>query len=384
MTTFKQIVDEMNRNVSYATPYEPKTNRNSSGSMVFRGISNAGIPTRAFIILVKLMTFRPTVRQIQSLLDYSASPFPRVLGFLFVRYCSHPEELWDWLSPYFDDDEEVQLHRDDSRKITIGQMVRDFLEKMEYFDTYFYRIPVALHRKILVDMKDLGYRVHVVKDVAGHVKKYHRGDDDDESAKLSSGPEKRVDPLDGQKYTREEFFKAYGGYDEWRRAAKSSSSTAASMKKSTKAMRRIKKGTELRIDPSDGNAYTKLEFVTCYGGLDEWDAATPIEETTTKKYDSQEEDEEDGMRDNEIGVHDLPPPPSLPPPPPSLPPPGQSSSRHSRMPESDDNGDKRRRRDRDRRESYRHDRRSDRHYRRSRSRSRERSRRSSGGGRRRY
>ena len=199
MTTFKQIVDEINRNVSYATPYEPKTNSNRSGSKVFRGISKAGIPTRAFILLVKLMTFQPTVRQIQSLLDYSSSPFPRVLGFLFVRYCSNPDELWDWLSPYFDDEEQVQLQRDDPRKTTIGQMVRDFVEKMEYFDTYFYRIPVALHRKILVEMKDMGYRVRVVKDVAGHVKAY-RGNDNDNAVKVSSGPEKRVDPLDGQEY----------------------------------------------------------------------------------------------------------------------------------------------------------------------------------------
>ena len=124
MTTFKQIVDEINRNVSYVTPYEPKTYSNRSNSKVFRGTSKAGIPTRAFILLVKLMTFQPTVRQVQSLLDYSSSPFPRVLGFLFVRYCSHPDELWDWLSPYFDDEEQVQLQRDDPRKFTIGQMVR--------------------------------------------------------------------------------------------------------------------------------------------------------------------------------------------------------------------------------------------------------------------
>ena len=31
--------------------------------------------------------------------------------------------------------------------------------------------------------------------------------------------------------------------------------------------------TERRVDPSDGNAYTRAEFVGCYGGTAEWDAA---------------------------------------------------------------------------------------------------------------
>ena len=66
-----------------------------------------------------------------------------------------------------------------------------------------------------------------MKDVAGHVKAY-RGDDSEDTVKVSPGPEKRVDPLDGQEYTREEFFKAYGGYEEWRRAATSSSSSSSS------------------------------------------------------------------------------------------------------------------------------------------------------------
>lgn len=33
---------------------------------------------------------------------------------------------------------------------------------------------------------------------------------------------------------------------------------------------------ERRVDRSDGNAYTQAEFVVEYGGLDEWNAATPI------------------------------------------------------------------------------------------------------------
>eukprot|EP01052_Picozoa_sp_SAG31_P005121 SAG31_NODE_220_length_19925_cov_3.630939_20_plen_216_part_00 len=34
---------------------------------------------------------------------------------------------------------------------------------------------------------------------------------------------------------------------------------------------------ERRIDPEDGEAYTKAEFAECYGGYEEWDAAVPEE-----------------------------------------------------------------------------------------------------------
>eukprot|EP01044_Picomonas_judraskeda_P050923 COSAG03_NODE_30689_length_157_cov_15.551724_1_plen_37_part_10 len=31
-----------------------------------------------------------------------------------------------------------------------------------------------------------------------------------------------------------------------------------------------------RIDPSDGNAYTREEFIDNYGGTAEWDRARPV------------------------------------------------------------------------------------------------------------
>ena len=30
-----------------------------------------------------------------------------------------------------------------------------------------------------------------------------------------------------------------------------------------------------RVDPTDGNSYTKQEFIECYGGVDEWNTASP-------------------------------------------------------------------------------------------------------------
>jgi hypothetical protein len=35
---------------------------------------------------------------------------------------------------------------------------------------------------------------------------------------------------------------------------------------------------ELRVDPSDGGCYTREQFLACYGGLAEWEAAQPVGE----------------------------------------------------------------------------------------------------------
>ena len=52
-------------------------------------------------------------------------------------------------------------------------------------------------------------------------------------------------------FTRDQFLSTYGGTDEWDDAA------------------------ELRVD-SDGGIFSMQEFVTHYGGTDEWDAAEPV------------------------------------------------------------------------------------------------------------
>ena len=39
-------------------------------------------------------------------MDYKANMFVRCSGFLFVRYCCNPDELWDWLGKYVVDDDD--------------------------------------------------------------------------------------------------------------------------------------------------------------------------------------------------------------------------------------------------------------------------------------
>eukprot|EP01062_Namystynia_karyoxenos_P014641 TRINITY_DN1527_c2_g1_i1.p1 TRINITY_DN1527_c2_g1~~TRINITY_DN1527_c2_g1_i1.p1 ORF type:complete len:252 (+),score=68.86 TRINITY_DN1527_c2_g1_i1:88-756(+) len=67
--------------------------------------------------------------------------------------------------------------------------------------------------------------------------------------------ERRLDPVDGNAYTKQEFVKQYGGETEWSVAAVAPA------------------GEERRMDPVDGNRYTKKQFMQQYGGLTEWEAA---------------------------------------------------------------------------------------------------------------
>eukprot|EP01062_Namystynia_karyoxenos_P079387 TRINITY_DN8360_c0_g1_i1.p1 TRINITY_DN8360_c0_g1~~TRINITY_DN8360_c0_g1_i1.p1 ORF type:complete len:376 (+),score=108.14 TRINITY_DN8360_c0_g1_i1:78-1205(+) len=64
------------------------------------------------------------------------------------------------------------------------------------------------------------------------------------------GGEKRKDPNDGKRYTKQQFYESYGGYREW-------------------------DGAEERVSPLDGKTYTKDQFVFYFGGLAEWHQGTP-------------------------------------------------------------------------------------------------------------
>ena len=119
--------------------------------------------------------------------------------------------------------------------------------------------------------------------------------------------ERRVDPTDGKAYLKSEFEECYGGLAEWDKATRvggsaSSSPTAAGEKLSSQAApppRLSAKNTasaneksdakpaspqqEYRRDPSDGQAYTKQDFLDCYGGSAEWEKATIVSGAAQKE-----------------------------------------------------------------------------------------------------
>eukprot|EP00470_Lotharella_oceanica_P003922 CAMPEP_0170172564 /NCGR_PEP_ID=MMETSP0040_2-20121228/5806_1 /TAXON_ID=641309 /ORGANISM="Lotharella oceanica, Strain CCMP622" /LENGTH=346 /DNA_ID=CAMNT_0010413289 /DNA_START=94 /DNA_END=1135 /DNA_ORIENTATION=- len=119
-----------------------------------RGVGTQGRPTRMWMHLVKLFTLKPTERQIESLIVSKQSPFLRVLGFLYIRYCVKREEVWDWLSPYIDDTEKIQIERLTETFWPLGRLVRTLLTETKYYDTHLPRLPVLLSRQIVQGIKD--------------------------------------------------------------------------------------------------------------------------------------------------------------------------------------------------------------------------------------
>lgn len=71
-----------------------------------------------------------------------------LVGFMYIRYTQPPGDLFDWYEPYLQDEEEIDPKAGGGGMITIGQMVRQFLVKLDWFSTLFPRIPVPIQKQI--------------------------------------------------------------------------------------------------------------------------------------------------------------------------------------------------------------------------------------------
>ena len=72
-----------------------------------RGVGTGGIVSSTFCLLFKLFTLKLTEKQVYALINHTDSAYIRALGFMFIRYCQHPNTFWEWFEPYLEDDEEV-------------------------------------------------------------------------------------------------------------------------------------------------------------------------------------------------------------------------------------------------------------------------------------
>ena len=93
--------------------------------------------------------------------------------------------------------------------------------------------------------------------------------------------EKRIDPADGMTYTQAEFISQYGGTEEW----DAGYTVPGTMPAGGRAPPVVQAGAERRVDPADGMTYTQAEFISQYGGTEQWDAqqaaADEAEEAST-------------------------------------------------------------------------------------------------------
>ncbi|KAK5859884.1 hypothetical protein PBY51_021403 [Eleginops maclovinus] len=156
LKTYHEVVDEIYFKVNHAEPWE-KGSRKTAGQTGMcggvRGVGTGGIVSTAYCLLYKLFTLKLTRKQLMGLITHSDSPYIRALGFMYIRYTQPPADLVDWYDGFLDDEEELDVKAGGGCVMTIGEMLRSFLTKLEWFSTLFPRIPVPVQKSIDVKMK---------------------------------------------------------------------------------------------------------------------------------------------------------------------------------------------------------------------------------------
>lgn len=122
----------------------------------------------AFCLLYKLYTLRLTRKQLNGLLNHTDSPYIRALGFMYIRYTQPPADLYGWYEEYLSDEEEIDVKAGGGQLITIGQMVVQFLTKLDWCGTLFPRIPVPIQKQIQSKLEEYahGYGI-TIADMTG-------------------------------------------------------------------------------------------------------------------------------------------------------------------------------------------------------------------------
>ena len=87
-------------------------------------------------------------------MNHADSPYIRALGFMYVRYTQNPQDLYSWYADYLDDEEEIDVRAGGGMMMKIGQMLRHWLIRLEWFDTLFPRIPVPIQKEIMDALRE--------------------------------------------------------------------------------------------------------------------------------------------------------------------------------------------------------------------------------------
>lgn len=171
LKTYHEVIDEIYYRVAHLEPWE-KGSRRTQGLTGMcggvRGVGGGGIVSTAFCLLYKLYTLKLTRKQVVGLINHQDSPYIRALGFMYIRYTQNPQELWDWYCDYLDDEEEIDVKAGGGLTMQIGQMLRQWLIRLEWFDTLFPRIPVPIQKYIMDSLREIyGNRVDSASFVDG-------------------------------------------------------------------------------------------------------------------------------------------------------------------------------------------------------------------------
>ncbi|XP_062586088.1 pre-mRNA-splicing factor 38B-like isoform X1 [Saccostrea cucullata] len=157
LKTYHEVIDEIYYKVDHLEPWE-KGSRKTAGQTGMcggvRGVGAGGIVSSAYCLLYKLYTLKLTRKQLMGLITHKDSPYIRGLGFMYIRYCQDPKEMWDWYEPYLDDEEEIDVKAGGGHKMTIGEVLRQWMVKLEWYCTLFPRIPVPVQKDLMQKLKE--------------------------------------------------------------------------------------------------------------------------------------------------------------------------------------------------------------------------------------
>lgn len=151
LKTYHEVIDEIYYKVSHLEPWE-KGSRKTAGQTGMcggvRGVGAGGIVSTAYCLLYKLFTLRLTRKQLNGLINHPDSPYIRALGFMYIRYTQPPADLFSWYDEYLEDDEELDVKAGGGQTMKMGDILKQFLTKLEWFSTLFPRIPVPIQKDL--------------------------------------------------------------------------------------------------------------------------------------------------------------------------------------------------------------------------------------------
>jgi len=127
LKSFGQVLDEIYNDATHVEPF------------------NLGQhASQAFCLMYKLFRMKLTENQMETMLTHTDSPYIRAIGFLYLRLSLPPKDLWSWLSPYFEDDEQFTVDKSKRRSMTMGQFIIQLLYDQKHFTLLLPRIPVPV------------------------------------------------------------------------------------------------------------------------------------------------------------------------------------------------------------------------------------------------
>uniref|UniRef100_A0A914E0I1 Pre-mRNA-splicing factor 38 n=1 Tax=Acrobeloides nanus TaxID=290746 RepID=A0A914E0I1_9BILA len=158
ITTFDQLKDEIYYNVVHLEPWERGTRKTQGMTGMcggVRGVGAGGVISTAFCLLYKMFALKITRKQLVSLINNTQSAYLRGMGFLYIRFTQPPQDLWPWFEAYLDDEEEIDPRSGGGDKMTVAQMVKMMLNKLDWYGTLFPRIPVPVQKVIENHFREL-------------------------------------------------------------------------------------------------------------------------------------------------------------------------------------------------------------------------------------